>query len=160
MVEPRSVHWVATKHVLRYLSGTVDFGLDYKKSEGIILVSYTDSNWAGSVADRKSTSECCFSLGLAAVSWFSRKHKSVALSSVEAEYMAASQASYEVLWLRKLLVDLFDQELRPTMIYYDNQSCIQRYENPVFHDLSKHIEIRYHFIRDYVHCNDIAVHFH
>ena len=84
------------------------------------------------------------------VSWFSRKQKSVALSSAEAEYMAASQASCEALWLRKLLVDLFDQELRPTLIYCDNQSCIQLFENPVFHDRSKHIEIRYHFIRDYV----------
>ena len=64
--------------------------------------------------------------------------------------MAASQASCEALWLRKLLVDLFDQELRPTLIYCDNQSCVQLSENPVFHDRSKHIEIRYHFIRDYV----------
>ena len=71
MVEPRSVHWVAAKHVLRYLSGIVYFGLDYKRSEGIILVGYTDSDWAGSVADRKSTSVCCFSLGSATMSWFS-----------------------------------------------------------------------------------------
>ena len=73
MVEPRSMHWVAVKHVLRYLSGTVDFGLDYRRSEGIRLVGYTDSDWAGSVVDWKSTSGCCFSLGSAAVSWFSRK---------------------------------------------------------------------------------------
>ena len=80
------------------------------------------------------------------MSWFTRKQKSVALSSVEVEYMAASQASCEALWLHKLLVDLFDQELRPTLSYYDNQSCIQLFENPVFHDRSKYIEIRYHFI--------------
>ena len=146
MVESRNVHWVVAKHVLRYLARTVDFGLDYKRSEGIRLVGYTDSDWAGSVADWKSTSECCFSLGSATVSWFSRKKKSVALSSVEAEYMAASQASCKALWLRKLLVNLFGQELRPTVIYYDNQSCIQLFENLVFHDRSKHIEIRYHFI--------------
>ena len=66
MVEPRSVHWVAAKHVLHYLSGTVNFSLDYKRSEGIRLVGYTDSDWAGSVANRKSTSGCCFSLGLTA----------------------------------------------------------------------------------------------
>ena len=64
--------------------------------------------------------------------------------------MAANQASCEALWLRKLLVDLFDQELRPIVIYCDNQSCIRLSANPVFHDRSKHIEIRYHFIRDYV----------
>ena len=103
-----------------------------------------------SVADRKSTSGCCFSLGSTAVSWFSRKQKSIALSSAEAEYMAASQASSEALWLRKLLVNLFDQELRPMIIYCDNQSCILLSKNLVFHDRSKHIEIRYHFIRDYV----------
>ena len=107
LLEPRSVHWVAAKHVLCYLAGTVDFGLDYRRSDGIRLVGFTDSDWAGSVADRKSTSGCCFSLGSAAVSWFSRKQKSVALSSAEAEYMAASQASCEALWLRKLLVNLF-----------------------------------------------------
>ena len=73
------------------------------------LVGFTDSDSAGSVSDRKSTSGCCFSLGLAAVLWFSRKQKSVALSSAEAEYMAASQATCEALWLHKLLVDLFDQ---------------------------------------------------
>jgi hypothetical protein len=80
------------------------------------------------------------------VSWFSRKQKSVALSLAEAEYMAASQA----LWLRKMLVGLFGVQLRPTVIYCDNQSCIKLSENPVFHDQSKHIEIRYHFIRYYV----------
>ena len=120
--------------------------MDYRRLDGIRLIGFTGSYWAGSVTDLKSTSECCFSLGSAVVSWFSRKQKSVALSSTEAEYMAASQATCEALWLRKLLVDLVDQRLRPTVIYCDNQSCIQLSENPVFHDRSKHIEIRYHFI--------------
>ena len=84
------------------------------------------------------------------MSWFSRKQKSMALSSAKAEYMAASQASCEALRLRKLLVGLFGVQLRPTLIYCDNQSCIKLSENPFFHDMSKHIEIRYHFIRDYV----------
>jgi hypothetical protein len=81
----------------------------------------------------------------------------VALSSVEAEYMAASQASCEALWLRKLLVGLFGVQLRPTVIYCDNQSCIKLSENPVFHDRYKHIEIRYHFIRDYVQRGDVEL---
>jgi hypothetical protein len=150
MVEPRRVHWVAAKHVLRYLCGTVDYGLDYHRGDGVRLVGYTDSDWAGCVSDRKNTSGCCFGLGSAVVSWFSRKQKSVALSSAEAEYMAASQASCEALWLHKMLIGLFGVQLRPTVIYCDNQSCIKLSENPVFHDRSKHIEIRYHFIRDYV----------
>ena len=74
----------------------------------------------------------------------------MALSSTEVECMAASQANCEAIWLRKLLVGLFGRELRPTVIYCDNQSCIKLSENPVFHDRLKHIEIRYHFIRDWV----------
>ena len=122
------------------------FWVGLEEVRGIRLVGYTDSDWAGSVADQKNTSRCCFSLGSTAMSWFSRKQKSIALSTAEAEYMAASQASCEALWLRKLLVDLFDQELRPTLIYCDNQSCIQLSKNTIFHDWSKYIEIRYHFI--------------
>ena len=128
----------------------MDYGLDYRRSDGMGLVGYTDSDWVGSASDRKSTSGCCFSLGSTAISWFSRKQKSVALSSIQAEYMAANQASCEALWLRKLMVDLFDQELRPTVIYYDIHSCIRLSENLVFHDRSRHIQIIYHFIRDHV----------
>jgi hypothetical protein len=80
--------------------------------------------------------------------WCDIKHKSVALSSAEAEYMAANQASCEAIWLRKILVDLFDTDLDPTTIFCDNQSCIKLSENRIFHDRSKHIEINYHFIRD------------
>ena len=68
MVEPRRVHWTTTKHILRYLAGTIDYGLDYRISDGVGLVGFTDSDWAGSVSDRKCTSGCCFSLGSAVVS--------------------------------------------------------------------------------------------
>jgi hypothetical protein len=149
MVEPRRVHWVAVKHVLRYLCGMVDYGLEYHRGDGVCLVGYIDSDWAGCVSDRKSTLGCFFGLGSAVVSWFSQKQKLVALSSVEVEYMEASQASCEALWLRKMLVGLFGLQLRPTVIYCDNQSCIKLSENPFFHDRSKHIKIRYHFICDY-----------
>jgi hypothetical protein len=152
MVEPRRVHWVAEKQVLRYLCGTVDYGLDYHIGDGVRLVGYTDSDWAGCVSDRKITSGCFFGFGFgsASISWFSWKNKSVALSLEKAEYMAASQASCEALWLRKMFVGLFGVQLRPTVIYCDNQSCIKLSENPVFHDWSKHIKIQYHFICDYV----------
>ena len=91
------------------------------------------------------------------MSWFNRKQKFVALSSAEAEYMASSQASCKALWLHKLLVDLFYQELRPMVIYCDNQSCIQLSEKLVFHNKSKHIEIEYHFICDYVQRGDVEL---
>jgi hypothetical protein len=150
MVDPRKVHWIAAKHILRYLKGTIEYGLQYLQGDQAKLSGYTDFDWAGSAIDRKSTSGCCFTLGSGVISWYSRKQKSVALSSAEAEYMAASQASCEAIWLRKALVDLFGTKLDPTIIYCDNQSCIKLSENPVFHDRSKHIEIRYHFIRDRV----------
>jgi hypothetical protein len=115
MVEPRRVHWVAAKHVLRYLCGTVDYGLDYLRGDRVRLVGYTDSDWTGCVNDRKSTSGC-FGLGSTVVSWFSWKQKSVALSSAEVEYMATSQTNCEAIWLRKLLVGLFGVQLRLTVI--------------------------------------------
>eukprot|EP00253_Pinus_taeda_P027439 PITA_27439 len=150
MCEPRKVHWVATKHILQYLQATVDYGLDYRQGDGVRLAGYTDSDWAGCASDRKSTSGCCFGLGSAVVSWFSRKQQSIALSSAKAKYMAASLASCKAIWLRKMLFGLFGQLLRPSVIYCDNQSCIKLAENPVFHYRSKHIGIKYHFIRDYV----------
>jgi len=114
MCEPRRVHCVAAKHILRYLQGTTDFGLDYRQGDGVRLAGYTDSNWAGCASDRKSTSRCCFGLGSAIVSWINRKQLSVALSSAEAEYMVASLASLEAIWLRKMLFGLFGQALRPS----------------------------------------------
>eukprot|EP00253_Pinus_taeda_P014612 PITA_14612 len=114
------------------------------------LIGYMDSDWAGCASDRKSTSRCCFGLGSGVVSWINRKQQSVELSLAEAEYMAASLASCEAMWLRKMFFGLFGQALRPLVIYCDNQSCVNLTENPVFHDRSKHIEIKYHFIRDYV----------
>jgi hypothetical protein len=69
MVEPRRVHWIVAKHVLRYLMGTIDYGLDYVRGDGVRLAGFTDSDWAGSVSHKKSTSGCCFGLGLAIVSW-------------------------------------------------------------------------------------------
>jgi len=114
------------------------------------LCGFTDADWAGSPTDRKSTSGGVFSIGSTTVSWYSRKQRSVALSSAEAEYMAASLAACEAIWMRKILVGLFGSHLDPTVIYCDNQSCIKLLANPVFHDRSKHIDIRYHHIRDCV----------
>jgi hypothetical protein len=147
-VEPRRVHPVATKHVMRYLKGTLDYGLSYDGDHDFTLSGYTDADWAGSVADKKSTSECCFSLGSAMISWKSRKQSSISLGTAEAEYIVACSASCEAIWLRKLLIGLFDLEMKAITILCDNQSCIKMTKNHVFHDRSKHIEIRYHFIRD------------
>jgi hypothetical protein len=106
MVESRWVHWVATKHVLRYLQGTVGFGLRYVRGDGVRLQGHSNSDWAGSAVGRKSTYGGCFSLGSSVVSWFNRKQTFVALSSIEVEYMATNLVSCEAIWLRKLLAGL------------------------------------------------------
>ena len=108
LIDLKHVHLIATKHILRYLKGTVDYGLKYEVNQNINLEGYVDSNWAGSAIDRKSTSGCCFSMGSGVISWFSRKQSYVELSIPEAEYVVACLASCKVVWLRKLLSDLFD----------------------------------------------------
>jgi hypothetical protein len=125
LVEPRHVHLVVAKHVMRYLKGTLDCGLSYDGDHDFTLSGYTDSDCVGSVSDRKSTSGCCFSLGSAMISWQSRKQSSIALSTAEAEYIVACSASCEAIWLRKLLTGLFDLEMEATTILCDNQSCIK-----------------------------------
>ena len=119
MCEPKKIHLMATKHVLRYLRGTIGLGLKYKNVE-IKLEGYIDSDWAGCSLNRKSTTGCCFSLGSTMVSWFSRKQPIVALSSTEEKYMAVSMGAHEAVWLRKLLFGLFGKKLDSTVIYCDN----------------------------------------
>lgn len=120
MVKPTKIFWKAGKHVLRYLRGTSRYGLWYIQEDEVKLCGFTDADWAGSPTDRKSTSGGIFSIGSTAVSWYSRKQRSVALSSVEAEYMAASLATCEAIWMSKILVGLFGSHLDPTVIYCDN----------------------------------------
>ena len=147
LTDPRHVHLIAAKHIPRYLRGTVDYGPKYEVNQKINLEGYVDLDWVGSGIDRKSTLGCYFSMGSGVISWFSRKQSCAALSTAEAEYVASCSASCEAVWLRKLLSDLFDLQLDATCIYCDNHSCVKLSKNLVFHDKSKHIEIKYHFIR-------------
>jgi hypothetical protein len=148
MSQMRQTHWIAAKHVLRYLRGTIVYGLRYASSVDLSLQGYTNANWVGSTVDRKNTSFCCFTLGSSMLSWCSNKQSSVTLSTAEVEYIALSVA--EAVWLRKILTHLFDHEMDPTTIHCDNQSCVNLFENPMFIDKSKHNEIKYHYIRDMV----------
>jgi hypothetical protein len=99
LIEPRHVHLVATKHVMRYLKGTIDYGLSYDGDHNFTFSGYNDAEWEGSVSDRKITSGCCFSLGSAMISWQSRKQSSISLSTVEAEYIVACSTNCEAIWL-------------------------------------------------------------
>jgi hypothetical protein len=132
------------KHVLRYIQGIVGYGLRYASSVDLSLQGYVD--WAGSAVDSKSTSDYCFTLWFAMVSWCKRQIF-VALSTAEAEYITLSEAVREVMWLQTILAYLFDHEMDPIIIHCDNQSCVKLSQNPVFHDRSKHTEINYHYIR-------------
>ena len=117
MVNPKHIHLIGAKHVMSYLKGTLDYGLRYTSSGEIKLHGYANSNWVGSAKDRKSTSRCCFSLGSGMISWFSRKQTSIALSTAEAEYIAACSACSEAVWLRKMFLGLFDDKYIPMISF-------------------------------------------
>uniref|UniRef100_H3H975 Integrase catalytic domain-containing protein n=2 Tax=Phytophthora ramorum TaxID=164328 RepID=H3H975_PHYRM len=146
-------HWVAVKRIFRYLQGTKTHGICFKPGDKIDFRGYSDADWAGDLADRKSTSGYTFMLMSAPVSWGSKKQSSVSLSTSEAEYIALSLAIQEGKWIHRLLCEILAaaNETGPElMIREDNQSCIKMTKNPVNHGRAKHIDIKYHHIRDEV----------
>ena len=152
-------HWKAVKHLLRYLKGSSDWCLTYRKSESseFGLYGFSDSDWANDVDDRRSTSAYCFKLSpnSGVVCWSSRKQPTVALSSCEAEYIAMSSAAQELVFLRGLVCDLgvlphSKLSDSPHLLYGDNQGAIALATNPIAHKRTKHIDIRHHYLRDLV----------
>ena len=159
--KPCKSHWVGAKQVLRYLKGTLDYGLVYRKcSEGLKLVGYSDADWASNSEDRRSVSGYCFGLsrGGGLISWKSRKQPTVSLSSCEAEYVALASAVQEMLFLKQLIkgVNLFKGN-EPIVLFEDNQSAIALAKNPVKHQRVKHIDIKYHFIREVVKSGSVVL---
>uniref|UniRef100_H3H6A9 Integrase catalytic domain-containing protein n=2 Tax=Phytophthora ramorum TaxID=164328 RepID=H3H6A9_PHYRM len=153
MENPQEEHWVAVKRILRYLQGTKTHGICFKPGDMIDFRGYSDTDWAGDLADRKSTSGYKFMLMSAPVSWGSKKQSSVSLSTSEAEHIALSLAIQEGKWIHRLLCEILAaaNETGPElMIREDNQSCIKMTKNPVNHGRAKHIDIKYHHIRDEV----------
>ena len=150
MVELRHVHLIVAKHVIRYLKGMIYYGLRYVVDYEFGFVGYIDLDWVGSVIDWESTLGCCFIFGSIAIVSCSRKKMSVALSTTKVEYIVACSTSSKVVWLRKMLSELFDLDMDVTYIYCDNHSCIKLSKNLVFNDRSKHIEIKYQHIHDMV----------
>ena len=152
MSRPKMVHLNLAKFVLKYLKGSKDKGLIFCPSEAIDIVGYTDASWAN-CTDRKSISGYCFSLaiGSSLVSWKSKKQPIVTLSSCESEYVATAYAVQEGCFLQQLLRD-FEQctNLKQINLYADNQGAIELGKNPVYHQRSKRIDTRFHFIRDKV----------
>lgn len=141
-------HWIAAKRILRYLKGTKNFALKFYKT-GKKLVGMADADWASDKTNYHSYSGYCFIYGGAAISWESKKQKSVALSSCEAEYMALTHAAKEAIHLKQLANDS-GLKLQTVTVFNDNQSAKNMSENPIISSKSKHIHIREHFIREAV----------
>jgi hypothetical protein len=154
--DPKEVHLRAVKRILRYLVHTPKFGLWYPKGSTFDLIGYSDADWAGCKIDRKSTSGTCQFLGRSLVSWASKKQNSVALSTAEAEYIAAGHCCAQLLWMRQTLRD-YGYKLTKVPLLCDNESAIRMADNPVEHSRTKHIAIRYHFLRDHQQRGDIEI---
>jgi hypothetical protein len=148
MQRPTTEHQQAVKRILRYVAGTSDYGLHYPRCPGAAhFIGYSDSDHAGDIDTSKSTSGTLFFLGKCPISWQSVKQQVVALSSCEAEYIAATTASTQALWLARLLGDLLGRDAEAVELRVDSKSALALAKNPVFHERSKHIRVRYHFIR-------------
>ena len=148
MEKPTMSHMKAAKRILRYLRGTLDCGIFYSSSQDLNLVGYCDSDFAGDIDDRKSTTGFVFLMGNNAIAWCSKKQPIVTLSSCESEYVAATSCTCHAIWLRQLLKELHLEQKEATVVMIDNKSAQALAKNPVFHDRSKHIDTRYHFIRE------------
>jgi len=159
MEKPQQEHLVAVKHLLRYIAGMVDYGIVYSKllSGDTRLMGYSDSDWGGDADERRSTAGVIFFLGRLPVTWQSQKQKSVALSTCEAEYVAGAAGACQAMWLIQLLGDITGKQVQQPILKMDNQSAITLSKNPILHDRSKHIDIKFHFIRDYVDSGRICV---
>ncbi|KAG8489064.1 hypothetical protein CXB51_017032 [Gossypium anomalum] len=150
-------HFKAAKRILRYVKGTLNHGVMFKKEKELKLIGYSDSDWAGSVDDMKSTSGYFFTLGSGVFCWSSKKQQTVAQSTAEAEYIAAAAAVNQAIWLRKLLSDLNEEQSEATKIMVDNQSAVAIAKNPVFHGKTKHFKIKLHFVREAEQSGEISL---
>lgn len=161
MENPTQMHLSVAKRAVRYLKGIVDFGIFYRKEGNHQLMAYSDSDYAGDLDDRKSTSGYVFLLSSGAISWSSKKQPVVSLSTTEAEFITAASGACQVIWLQRVLGSLGKNEDKTTIIHCDNSTAIKLSKNPVMHGRSKHIDVRFHFLRELtksgtvelVHCN-------
>jgi hypothetical protein len=153
MQKPKLSHLSAAKRILRYIRGSLDYGILFPSADRGMkckLTAYTDSSWCGDVDDRKSTAGYVFLLGGAPVAWCSRKESVVALSSCEAEYIAASLCACQAAWMENLIDEIMGENHGAIEMNIDNMSAINLAKNPVSHGKSKHIEMRFHYLREQV----------
>jgi hypothetical protein len=153
---PKETHLITVKRILRYLKHTSSIGLWYTKGAIFELVGYFNLDYAGCKVDRKNTSGGCHLLGKSLVSWSSKKQNSVALSTVEAEYIAVGACCAQILYMKQTLLDN-GVVLEKVPLLCDNESVVKLANNPVQHSRTKHIDIRHHFLRDHVAKNNISL---
>ncbi|KAL3160750.1 hypothetical protein ABBQ32_14128 [Trebouxia sp. C0010 RCD-2024] len=148
MGRPSPEHWIAAKGVLRYIVGTLQQGILFG-SKGSSVVGYCDSDYASDAHTRRSTTGFVYTFGGGAISWGSKLQPTVAVSTTEAEYMAAAQAVKEALWLRTLLCS-FGMKIGAMTTYCDSQGAIKLLKHPIASARSKHIDVMHHFARERV----------
>jgi hypothetical protein len=154
---PNNSHWKEGKSLLIYIAGTMNHGILYFTSNNMQLVGYTDSDFARSIDDKKSTSGYAFHLGIRIVAWASKKQPIVTISSVEEEYVEATSTACQVVWMRRFLKDLMHNQEEPTKIYCDNKSTISLSKNHVFHKRKNYINTRYHFIQELINNGELIL---
>ncbi|KAM0897712.1 hypothetical protein ACQ4PT_022392 [Festuca glaucescens] len=157
--DPGMEHWTAVKNILKYLKRTKDMFLCYGGDQELVVTSYTDASWNTDPDDSKSQSGYVFILNGAAVSWCSSKQCTVAKSSTESEYIAASEASSEAVWMKRFIVELgvVPSALDPLVIYCDNMGAIANAQEPRSHKKLKHIKLRFHSIREYIEDGEVKI---
>ncbi|GAV66630.1 hypothetical protein CFOL_v3_10140 [Cephalotus follicularis] len=153
---PKETHLHDVKRIFKYLAYTPSLGLWYPRNSSFDLHTYSDADFGGYKVDRKSTSGTCQFLGNMLISWFSKKQNSVALSTTEAEYIAAGSCCAQVIWMKQQLLD-YGIIFEKVPIKCDNTSAICLGKNPVDHSRTKHIDIRYHFIKGNIERNDVEL---
>jgi histone deacetylase 1/2 len=147
---PTDVHWMAVKRILRYVKQDTKIGLKITKCNSMLISGFSDSDWAGSIDDRRSTGGYAIFLGSNLISWSARKQATVSRSSTEAEYKAIDNATTEIMWVQTLLKEIGIQVPATTKLWCDNLGAKYLSSNPVFHARTKHIEVDYHFVRERV----------
>ena len=148
LTNPKRAHWNLIKRIIRYIKRTFNYGLYFDSNAQLSLEIFSDADYAGDTETRRSTSGYLFKYGSAVVSWTSQRQKCVSLSSTEAEYIAASEAVKGIMWITLLIKSLSTTGGEQPILYIDNQSAIRLVKNPEFHKRTKHIDVRYHFIRE------------
>ena len=158
MTKPRRQHWKAALHVLRYLKGTMDYGItfDGNVKHTNILYGFADSDWAGDQHGAKSTSGYVFVMNGGAVTWSSKRQSVTALSTAEAELISASAATQEATYLRQLLLELSVKQPQ-TLIFEDNEACIKIAENPITSQRTKHVKVKYFYVREAVQRGEVQL---